>query len=147
MKYFSKEIRSGHLKTSQILSSVIRLLYPFILLYGIYIIINGHLSPGGGFQGGAILATAILTTYFVNPTKIRNLNLLIRFEKYAFMMILLLASLSIFTKGELFTNFLPLNSSVKVKSLFLIALNFFIGIKVSLGLVSIFSTFIEEGKQ
>ena len=30
----------------------------FIFLFGIYIIINGHLTPGGGFAGGVILASS-----------------------------------------------------------------------------------------
>ena len=32
-----------------------RLLLPLVLIFGIYIILNGHLSPGGGFSGGAAL--------------------------------------------------------------------------------------------
>ena len=31
-----------------------------ILVFGIYILLNGHLSPGGGFSGGAILASAFI---------------------------------------------------------------------------------------
>jgi energy-converting hydrogenase B subunit I len=33
------------------------LLYPFVLIFGLYIILHGHLTPGGGFQGGAVVAT------------------------------------------------------------------------------------------
>jgi multicomponent Na+:H+ antiporter subunit B len=36
-----------------------RLLVPFIFIFGFYIVIHGHLSPGGGFQGGAVIATGI----------------------------------------------------------------------------------------
>lgn len=46
--------------TSRIIKTVTRALFPFILLFGSYIIIFGHLSPGGGFQGGVILAMAII---------------------------------------------------------------------------------------
>jgi multicomponent Na+:H+ antiporter subunit B len=35
---------------------------PFLLL-GIYIVLHGHLTPGGGFQGGVILMTAMLLVY------------------------------------------------------------------------------------
>ena len=38
---------------------------PFILLYGIYIVVNGHLSPGGGFSGGTILGAALILTHLV----------------------------------------------------------------------------------
>ena len=37
------------------------LIFPLLLLFGFYTILHGHITPGGGFQGGAILAAA----YFV----------------------------------------------------------------------------------
>lgn len=37
-----------------------RLLAPYIMLFGWYVIIHGHYSPGGGFQGGALLAASVL---------------------------------------------------------------------------------------
>lgn len=33
------------------------------VLVGIYVVLHGHQTPGGGFQGGVILATALLLTY------------------------------------------------------------------------------------
>ncbi len=51
--------------TSRIIKTVTRVLFPFILLFGSYIIIFGHLSPGGGFQGGVILAIAIILAIVV----------------------------------------------------------------------------------
>lgn len=33
---------------------------PFIQVYGIYIILHGHLSPGGGFSGGAIFGASLV---------------------------------------------------------------------------------------
>ncbi len=38
-----------------IVKVITKLLFPFILLYGFYVILHGHLSPGGGFSGGAII--------------------------------------------------------------------------------------------
>ena len=32
----------------------------FIILFGIYVILNGHLSPGGGFSGGAIIGAGLI---------------------------------------------------------------------------------------
>jgi len=51
--------------TSRIIKTITRVLFPFILMFGIYIIIYGHLSPGGGFQGGVILAMAIMLVVVV----------------------------------------------------------------------------------
>ncbi len=39
--------------------SSVQLLMPLLLLVGFYIILHGHLTPGGGFQGGVILAVAL----------------------------------------------------------------------------------------
>lgn len=36
-----------------------RLLVPFIFIFGFYIVVHGHLTPGGGFQGGAVIATGV----------------------------------------------------------------------------------------
>ncbi len=47
-------------KNDMILQRVATLLIPFILLFGIYVIFNGHISPGGGFSGGAIIGAALI---------------------------------------------------------------------------------------
>ena len=45
---------------SNVVKTIAQKLFPFIMLFGIYLILNGHLSPGGGFQGGVVLGTAII---------------------------------------------------------------------------------------
>lgn len=51
-----------------ILRTAADVLYPFLLLLGAYIILHGHLTPGGGFQGGAILAVAFFLPLLARPT-------------------------------------------------------------------------------
>jgi multicomponent Na+:H+ antiporter subunit B len=59
-----KKKENGHIeKASLILTTGCRFLFPLILLFGSYIFIFGHLSPGGGFQGGAVIASAFLLIY------------------------------------------------------------------------------------
>ena len=43
-----------------IVKTLARLLAPFIVLYALYVIMHGHHSPGGGFQGGVILAASFV---------------------------------------------------------------------------------------
>ena len=43
-----------------ILQASAKILFPAILLFGIYILMNGHLSPGGGFSGGAIMGAGLI---------------------------------------------------------------------------------------
>lgn len=57
-----------------------RLLVPLILLFGVYIFVNGHLTPGGGFQGGAILASASLLLLLTQPVKQFSHRLITRLE-------------------------------------------------------------------
>ncbi|WAI01472.1 MnhB domain-containing protein [Methanogenium organophilum] len=45
---------------SNLVRSGANILMPFILVYGFYIVVHGHLTPGGGFQGGAVIATAVV---------------------------------------------------------------------------------------
>ena len=43
-----------------IVRTIGRLLFPFLFLFGAYIIVHGQLTPGGGFQGGVVLASAVI---------------------------------------------------------------------------------------
>ncbi|MBU2221028.1 MAG: hypothetical protein KJ722_00260, partial [Candidatus Omnitrophica bacterium] len=45
---------------SLIVKTITRLTVGLILLFGIYIILHGHLSPGGGFAGGVIVALSFV---------------------------------------------------------------------------------------
>lgn len=45
---------------SILVKTLCRLLVPFIQLFGLYVIMHGHSSPGGGFQGGVILGSSFI---------------------------------------------------------------------------------------
>jgi multicomponent Na+:H+ antiporter subunit B len=44
-----------------IIKTVVRIIVGLVFLYGFYIILHGHLSPGGGFGGGVVLALGLLS--------------------------------------------------------------------------------------
>jgi multicomponent Na+:H+ antiporter subunit B len=50
----------GILERDTILRRTARILVPVVLLFGLYIIFNGHLGPGGGFSGGAVIGGALI---------------------------------------------------------------------------------------
>jgi multicomponent Na+:H+ antiporter subunit B len=54
---------------SELLKTASNLLFPLILLFGVYVFMNGHLTPGGGFQGGAIIASAVVLTVLAYPNR------------------------------------------------------------------------------
>jgi multicomponent Na+:H+ antiporter subunit B len=47
-------------EASELLGSGSMLLFPLLMLFGVYIFLHGHLTPGGGFQGGVVIASAML---------------------------------------------------------------------------------------
>ena len=52
---------------SEIFKTAATVLYPVILVAGVYIFMNGHLTPGGGFQGGAVMASAVIVMMLAFP--------------------------------------------------------------------------------
>jgi len=63
------KVRSGKKKTEAnlILREGSKLVLPFILLAGAYIFIHGHLTPGGGFPGGSVIASGFLLMMLAYP--------------------------------------------------------------------------------
>jgi len=47
-------------KRDPVLRSLAKILVPFNLMLGVYVVFNGHLSPGGGFSGGAIMGASLI---------------------------------------------------------------------------------------
>ncbi len=52
--------RMSEPKNDMILQHAASLLVPLVLLFGVYVIMNGHISPGGGFSGGAIMGAGLI---------------------------------------------------------------------------------------
>lgn len=55
-----EQIDSDWTPHDMVVDTVCRLLVPFIQLYGLYVLVHGHYSPGGGFQGGVIFASSYI---------------------------------------------------------------------------------------
>ncbi len=66
------ERRSG----SELLGTGSALLFPILLLFGVYIFLHGHLTPGGGFQGGVVIASSIVLLLFEKSDRKLNHALL-----------------------------------------------------------------------
>lgn len=52
--------RTHEPKNDIILQTAARILVPPIFIFGIYIILAGHLGPGGGFSGGAVIGAGLI---------------------------------------------------------------------------------------
>jgi len=120
---------------SEIVIRMVGIIYPFVVLIGLYIIINGHVSPGGGFQGGAILATALISRYLVYPNFDLNLDFIERLEKIIYFFIILIPVVYVFMQIQ------PANTVIS-DQVYLVTMNVLIGLKVFSGLSIIFYRFV-----
>lgn len=55
----------GRPKDSLIADVVTRIMVPVIQVFALYVVFHGHYSPGGGFQGGALIAASVLLARIV----------------------------------------------------------------------------------
>jgi multicomponent Na+:H+ antiporter subunit B len=81
-----------------------RLLVPLILLLGVYVFVNGHLTPGGGFQGGAILASAVLLVLLTDPLLRFGHGLIAAIESTAGLVFVGIGVLGVFLAGGFLDN-------------------------------------------
>jgi multicomponent Na+:H+ antiporter subunit B len=129
-----------------LLKSICRLVLPFVILYGLYVILNGDLSPGGGFQGGVVLATCYLLVFFIKDEEAITFKQIIKIEKLLFVSLILMTMLHLLTYRMLL-GLLPNPETVRLVSTgTLIMLNLIIGLKVTIGFWGIMLIFTEEGR-
>ncbi|MBU1912083.1 MAG: hypothetical protein KKB22_00920 [Candidatus Omnitrophica bacterium] len=129
-----------------IVKTITRLTVGLILLFGIYIVLHGHLSPGGGFAGGVIVALSFvhLMLAFGKDVAISKVskNLASNLESIGALMFLSIALLG-FLGGSFFLNILPKGTPFNLFSAGIIPLcNIAISIKVGVGLFAIFLTLV-----
>jgi len=73
----------GLVPVGELLTTGARFLTPLIMLLGVYVFVNGHLTPGGGFQGGAIIASGSLLLLLADPMKHFSHKLIATLESIA----------------------------------------------------------------
>jgi multicomponent Na+:H+ antiporter subunit B len=135
---------------SLIVKTITRLTVGLILLFGIYIVLHGHLSPGGGFAGGVIIALSFVHLMLafgreVALTKI-NKNLAAILESAGGLLFLSIALIG-FLAGSFFLNFLAKGTPFKLFSAGTIVLsNIAISLKVGVGLLAIFLALVISEK-
>jgi len=127
---------------SLIVKTITRLTVGLILLYGIHIVLHGHISPGGGFAGGIIIALSFihLMLAYGKETAFKKLSktaasLLENAGAILFLSIALLGA----TGGYFFFNFIAKGEPFRLFSAGIIPLcNIAISLKVGAGLFAIF---------
>ena len=84
-----------------------RFLFPLILLFGTYVFVHGHLTPGGGFQGGAIVASGFLLLYLGGRGRRLNEKGLSVTESLSGLVFVVIGLVGLAVGGTFLLNFLP----------------------------------------
>ena len=128
-----------------IVQKVTQIMCGIIFLYGIYIILHGHLTPGGGFAGGTIIAGSFILlviafgSEFLALKKEETGSSIL--ESTAILVFLAIASAGLLISGVgiFFVNFFPKGTVGSLISAGAIPLfNIAIGIEVAAALVTVF---------
>jgi multicomponent Na+:H+ antiporter subunit B len=120
------------------------LLFPLMMTIGFYIILHGHLTPGGGFQGGVILAAAFFLPLLARPgarLHHKTLSLIEGFAGASFILIGLLAMLE--GNGFLQPLFIQDSLGQLISAGTLPLLYLAVGLKVGAELASLLSRLIQ----
>ena len=119
-------------------------LFPIIILFGIYVIVHGHLSPGGGFQGGVIIASGFLLMFLAKGDDLSiNHKILELVESLSGVGFILIGVLGVLIVDKFLGNFLPIGEVGKLFSGGIIPLIYiFVGIKVSAEMTALLEYFI-----
>jgi multicomponent Na+:H+ antiporter subunit B len=125
---------------SVIVKSVTRVVFPLAFLYGVYIFVHGHLTPGGGFQGGTIIASSIILLYLGFGTLKIPESAITALESVAALCFIGLGCICIFKGGNFLWNAIGLgNPGTLLSAGILGPIYIAIGVKVGTELTSIFN--------
>ncbi len=143
-------------KTSEGLSTLakrsVAALVPFIFLVGFYIVVHGHISPGGGFQGGVVWGSLLILLGIVYGARHAEGVVSDQFRKVAECLgavaFLAVACLGLFVGAWFFTNLeagYPQGTPGRIVSAGAIPLlSMAVGIKIGAGLAAIFYAMVRE---
>ena len=136
-------------KRDPIVKSLAKILVPFNLMLGIYVVFNGHISPGGGFSGGAIMgASLILCSSAFGYRKVRTIFT----EKLVKIVTFVSLSFYAIAKGySFFTGANHLNSIISpgvpgrvLSAGLILPLNIAVGCVVTMTMYSFYALFTRE---
>ena len=95
-------------RRDSILIACTHLVLPIIITLGLYVIFHGHLSPGGGFQGGVLIAGAFAIVFIgygnKKINKEKNSKVFKILEDVGALGFIFLAFMGLFSGNNFFTN-------------------------------------------
>ena len=136
-------MKNEHIHIRHVVQRSLDIVFPLTMIYMFYIILHGHLSPGGGFQGGVLIVGVILMLYFADgyeqTAKAVSFNLLHEGEGVASVVYVALAMMGIAAGAQFCENILYQQGNIGdlYSSGTIFWMNLTVGIKVITGIGSI----------
>ncbi len=125
-----------------------RIVFGVMVVFGVYMFTHGHLTPGGGFPGGSIIAAAILLLYIADNEFRVKLKTLKATESIAGSLYVIIGLLGVVIAGYFLQNFLPTGTVGDVISAGIIPIVYIlIGLKVGSELASVMDSFLTQEVQ
>ncbi len=135
-----QEEREEVSEPSIIVKSVARIVFPLAFTYGVYIFVHGHLTPGGGFQGGTIIASSVILIYLGFGRLNIPESLMTALESIAALCFIGLGCIGILKGGNFLWNAVGLGEAGTLLSAGILGpIYVAIGVKVGTELTSIFN--------
>jgi len=139
MSHSSKESvsdgRHSDVERSVVVVTVMRIVCAVVLLFGVYLIFNGHLTAGGGFQGGLFIAVFFVCRYLIYNIYDLPIKKMFRLEEFIFFFTILIVIFIVFL--GIHAHFPP-----AFQAMYMVVMNLMIGLKVGCGFVILFYRFI-----
>jgi len=102
----NRKRRKNVFAPSFILRTGARMVFGLMVVFGIYMFTHGHLTPGGGFPGGSIIAAAILLLYLADDEFRVKLSSLKKTEGIAGSLYVIIGLVAVALGSYFLTNFL-----------------------------------------
>lgn len=114
----------------------LRIISSILLLFIVYLIINGHIAAGGGFQGGLLIAIFFIIRYMAYNVYDLPIAKVAKAEEAVFIAIALLAS------AIVFQGLFGFMSRPPYQEIYLLTMNILVGAKVACSFILLFYRFI-----
>ncbi len=122
-----------------------RVLFSIILVTSLYIILHGHLTPGGGFPGGAIIASAMLLLYLADDKFRSNVKGFKVLESFAGILFVVVGLIGFVAAEYFLQNYLPVGTfGALISGGILPIIYILIGLKVGSEISGVIDNFLTE---
>lgn len=129
-----------------IIRTLTTFIFPYIVLYALYIQLNGEVSPGGGFQAGVIFASALIGIHLVldKSHRLLSIDLLLMVATLGVLIYAVTGLVSLYFDKNYLNYYSLIDDKTAAQSLGIMIIEVGVGLTVSAVMTIIYLLFYEE---